>query len=82
MIETKFIFKYVLILFKFLFYKKGEQLDITKHDFDMWKFTKFIGISLLVICLILLGNKVIYLAKSNIKLKEQIEICKCVVNKK
>ncbi len=82
MIEAKFIFKYVLILFKFLFYKKGEQLDITKHDFDMWKFTKFIGISLLVICLILLGNKVIYLAKSNIKLKEQIEICKCVVNKK
>ena len=82
MIEAKFIFKYVLILFKFLFYKKGEQLDITKHDFDMWKFTKFIGISLLVICLILLGNKVIYLANSNIKLKEQIEICKCVVNKK
>ena len=82
MIEAKFLFKYVLILFKFLFYKKGEQLDITKHDFDMWKFTKFIGISLLVICLILLGNKVIYLAKSNIKLKEQIEICKCVVNKK
>ena len=82
MIEAKFIFKYVLVLFKFLFYKKGEQLDITKHDFDMWKFTKFIGISLLVICLILLGNKVIYLAKSNIKLKEQIEICKCVVNKK
>ena len=82
MIEAKFLFKYVLIVFKFLFYKKGEQLDITKHDFDMWKFTKFIGISLLVICLILLGNKVIYLAKSNIKLKEQIEICKCVVNKK
>ena len=82
MIEAKFIFKYVLILFKFLFYKKGEQLDITKHDFDMWKFTKFIGISLLVICLILLGNKVIYLAKSNIKLKEQLEICKCVGNKK
>ena len=82
MIEAKFLFKYVLILFKFLFYKKGEQLDITKHDFDMWKFTKFIGISLLVICLILLGNKVIYLAKSNIKLKEQIEVCKCVVNKK
>ena len=82
MIEAKFLFKYVLMVFKFLFYKKGEQLDITKHDFDMWKFTKFIGISLLVICLILLGNKVIYLAKSNIKLKEQIEICKCVVNKK
>lgn len=82
MIEAKFIFKYVLIVFKFLFYKKGEQLDITKHDFDMWKFTKFIGISLLVICLFLLGSKVIYLAKSNIKLKEQIEICKCVVNKK
>lgn len=82
MIEAKFLFKYVLIVFKFLFYKKGEQLDITKHDFDMWKFTKFIGISLLVICLFLLGSKVIYLAKSNIKLKEQIEICKCVVNKK
>ena len=82
MIEAKFLFKYALIVFKFLFYKKGEQLDITEHDFDMWKFTKFIGISLLVICLILLGNKVIYLAKSNIKLKEQIEICKCVVNKK
>ena len=82
MIEAKFLFKYVLIVFRFLFYKKGEQLDITKHDFDMWKFTKFIGISLLVICLILLGSKVIYLAKSNIKLKEQIEICKCVVNKK
>ena len=81
MIEAKFLFKYVLIVFKFLFYKKGEQLDITKHDFDMWKFTKFIGISLLVICLFLLGSKVIYLAKSNIKLKEQIEICKCVVNK-
>ena len=82
MIEAKFLFKYVLIVFKFLFYKKGEQLDITKHDFDMWKFTRFIGISLLVICLFLLGSKVIYLAKSNIKLKEQIEICKCVVNKK
>ena len=82
MIEAKFLFKYVLIVFKFLFYKKGEQLDITKHDFDMWKFTKFIGISLLVICLFLLGSKVIYLAKSNIKLKEQIEVCKCVVNKK
>ena len=82
MIEAKFLFKYVLIVFKFLFYKKGEQLDITKHDFDMWKFTKFIGISLLVICLFLLGSKVIYLAKSNIKLKEQIEIGKCVVNKK
>lgn len=82
MIEAKFLFKYVIIVFKFLFYKKGEQLDITKHDFDMWKFTKFIGISLLVICLFLLGSKVIYLAKSNIKLKEQIEICKCVVNKK
>lgn len=82
MIEAKFLIKYVLIVFKFLFYKKGEQLDITKHDFDMWKFTKFIGISLLVICLFLLGSKVIYLAKSNIKLKEQIEICKCVVNKK
>ena len=66
MIEAKFIFKYVLILFKFLFYKKGEQLDITKHDFDMWKFTKFIGISLLVICLLWLLrhiNRVKYACK-------------------
>ena len=82
MIEVKFILKYVFILFKFLFYKKGEQLDITKHDFDMWKFTKFIGISVLVTCLILLGSKVVYLAKANIKLKQQIEISKCVIDKK
>lgn len=78
----KFIFKYVFILFKFLFYKKGEQLDITKHDFDMWKFTKFIGISLLVVCVFILGSKVVYLARSNILLKQQIEVCKCVINKK
>lgn len=82
MFETKFILKYVFILFKFLFYKKGEQLDITKHDFDMWKFTKFIGISLLVVCVTILGSKVVYLARSNILLKQQLEVCKCVVNKK
>ncbi len=82
MIEIKFIMKYVFILFKFLFYKKGEQLDITKSDFDMWKFTKFIGISILVTSLFVLGSKVIYLAKSNIKLKNQIEMCKCMPDKK
>ncbi len=82
MFEVKFILKYVLIIFKLLFYKKGEQLDITKSNFDMWKFTKFIGISLIITCIIILGSKLIHLAKSNIALRQQLVECRVIVDKK
>lgn len=82
MFEVKFILKYVLIIFKLLFYKKGEQLDITKSNFDMWKFTKLIGISLIITCIIILGSKLIHLAKSNIALRQQLVECRVIVDKK
>ena len=82
MIEVKFILKYMLVVFKFFFYKKGEQTDITKSNFDMWKFTKFIGMSLIVTCIFVLGSKLVYLAKSNLALRQQLVECRVIVDKK
>jgi len=79
MFSINLIIKYLFIVFKYLFYKKGEQLDITKDDFDMWKFTKFVGVTLMVSAIIVLGYKLVNAAKANIKIKEQLT--QCVIDK-
>ena len=82
MVGMNLVFKYIIIVIKFFFYKKGEQLDITKRDFDMWKFIKFIATCIFVIFIIVLGNRLVNLAISNIQLKKDIAQCMIMLDKK